>query len=180
MARLTCSGQLDKARVEIELLGLPGEIEGVDGDAVAAEAGAGIEGLEAERLGLGGVDDFKQVDAHAHAELFQLVDQCDVDAAIDVLEQLGHLRDGGRRDRDGAVEDGCVDSGGQFARDRAAAAHHLGNIAPGDRVVAGIFALGRESDIESRSCRRRAPRADRMDCPAPTGERRLLQWCRDR
>jgi hypothetical protein len=55
--------------------GLPGEIEGVDGDAVAAEAGAGIEGLEAEGLGLGGVDDFVDVDAHAHAELLELVDQ---------------------------------------------------------------------------------------------------------
>ena len=89
------AGQLDEAGVEVELLGLPGEIERVDGDAVAAEAGAGIEGLEAEGLGFGGVDDFVDVDAHLHAELLELVDQGDVDAAVDVFEQLGHLGDRG-------------------------------------------------------------------------------------
>ena len=65
--RVDFSGQLDEAGVKIELLRLPREIERVDGDAVAAEAGAGIEGLKSEWLGLGGADDFKQVDAHAHA-----------------------------------------------------------------------------------------------------------------
>ena len=94
------AGQLDEAGAEVELLGLPGEIEGVDGDAVAAEAGAGIEGLEAEGLGFGRVDDFVDVDAHAHAELLELVDQRDVDAAVDVLKQLGHLGDRGAADRE--------------------------------------------------------------------------------
>ena len=77
--------------MEVELLGFPGEIEGVDGDAVAAEAWAGVEGLEAEGFGFGGVDDFVDVDFHAHAELFQLVDEGDVDATVDVFEELGHL-----------------------------------------------------------------------------------------
>jgi hypothetical protein len=48
--------------VEVELLGFPGKIKRIDGYAVAAETGAGIEGLEAEGLGFGGVDDFVDVD----------------------------------------------------------------------------------------------------------------------
>ena len=81
--------------MEVELFGLPGEIEGVNGDAVTAEAGAGIKGLEAEGLGLGGVDDLVNVDAHSHAELLELIYEGDVDAAVDVFQQLGHFRDGG-------------------------------------------------------------------------------------
>ncbi len=149
MASVDLAGEFDEARVEIELLRFPGEVERVDGDAVAAEAGAGIEGLEAEGLGFGGVDDFKQVDAHAHAKLLQFVDQGDVDAAVDVFKQLGHLRRGRRRDRNGAVEDGRVDGGGQFESYWSATAHDFWNVAAGDRIVAGIFALGRESDVES-------------------------------
>ena len=79
------AGQLDEAGAEIEFPSFPGEIEGIDGYAVTAEAGAGVEGLEAEGLGFGSVDDFVDVNAHAHAELLELIDQGDVDAAIDVF-----------------------------------------------------------------------------------------------
>ena len=116
---------------------------------MAAEAGAGIEGLEAEGLGLGRVDDFVDVDAHAHAKLLELVDQRDVDAAIDVLKQLGHLGDGWAADRHDAAEDGAVEGGGQLRGGRAAAADHLGNVVTRDGVVAGIFALGREGDVDA-------------------------------
>ena len=150
------AGQLDEAGAEVELLGLPGEIEGIDGDAVAAEAGAGIEGLEAEGLGFGGVDDFVDVDAHAHAELLELVDQRDVDAAIDVFKQLGHLRDGGAADGHDAAEDGAVEGCGQLGGSGTAAADNLGDVVAGDGVVAGIFALGREGDVEAGLRRRRA------------------------
>ncbi len=143
------AGQLDEAGAEVELLGLPGEIKGIDGDAVAAQAGAGIEGLEAEGLGLGRVDDFVDVDAHAHAELLELVDQRDVDAAVDVFQQLGHLGDRGAADRNHAAEDGAVESRGQFGGSRAAAADDLGNVVAGDGVVAGVFALGREGDVDA-------------------------------
>ncbi len=130
-------------------LGLPGEIEGVDGDAVAAETGAGIEGLEAEGLGFGGVDDLVDVDAHPHAKLLELVDQGDIDAAIDVFEELGHLGDGGTADGDGAAEDGAVHGGGQFTGFGAASADDLGNVVAGDAVVAWVFALWREGDMDA-------------------------------
>ncbi len=109
---------------------------------MAAEAGAGVKGLEAKGLGFGGVDDFVDVDAHAHAKLLELVDQRDIDAAIDVFEELGHLGHRGRADRDHAAKDGAVKCGRQFRGDRAAAADHFGNIVACDGVVAGVFALG--------------------------------------
>jgi hypothetical protein len=86
------AGEFDEAGAEVELAGLPGKVEGVDGDAVTAESGTRIEGLEAEGLGFGSVDDLVDVDAHADAELFEFVDEGDIDAAINVFEELGHLR----------------------------------------------------------------------------------------
>ena len=116
---------------------------------MAAQAGAGIEGLEAERLCLGRVDDFVDIDAHPHAELLELVDQRDVDAAVDVFKQLGHLGDRGAADLDDAAEDGAIEGRSQLRGCRAAAADDLGNVVPGDGVVAGIFALGRKGDVDA-------------------------------
>src|SRR5580658_3327288 len=105
---------------------------------MAAEAGAWIERLEAEGFSLGGVDDFVDVDAHLHAELLEFIDEGDVDAAVDVFEELGHLGYGGRTDRDYLAEDGAVHGGGQFECDGAAAADDFGDVVTGDGVVAGI------------------------------------------
>ena len=91
------AGELDELRVEAELARLPREVEGIDGDAVAAEARARAEAHVAERLGRGGVDDLPDVDPHPVAEDRELVDERDVDRAEDVLEQLrelGRLRAG--------------------------------------------------------------------------------------
>jgi len=140
-AGIDFAGEFDEAGAEVELLGFPGEVEGIDGDAMASEAGAGVEGLEAEGLGFGGVDDFVDVDAHAHAELLELVDERDVDAAVDVFKQLGHFSDGGAADADGAAEDGAIHGGGEIRGGLAASADHLGNVVAGDGVVAGVFAL---------------------------------------
>ena len=59
-----------------------------------AQPRPGIKRLEAERLGLGRVDHFPDVDAHAVEEHLQLVDQRDVHGAVGVFEDLaglGHL-----------------------------------------------------------------------------------------
>ncbi len=55
------AGQFDEAGAEAVFARLPGEVEGVDGDAVAAEAGSGVVGGEAEGLGGGSADDFVDV-----------------------------------------------------------------------------------------------------------------------
>src|ERR1700747_730045 len=78
--------ELNEACTEIELLRLPREVEGVDGNAMATEAGARQEPREAEGLGLRRVNHLVDVDSHAHAELFEFVDERDVDTAIDVFE----------------------------------------------------------------------------------------------
>src|SRR5271165_2974717 len=89
------SGQLDEAGLEIKLFRFPREIERVDGNAVPAQARAGIKGMEAERLGGGGFNDLPDIDAHAQTQQLEFVDQRDVDAAVNVLQQFGHFR--GRR-----------------------------------------------------------------------------------
>ena len=103
------AGELDEAGREVVLARLPREVERVDRDAVAAEAGARIEAHEPERLGVCRVDDLPDVDSHPIAQLGELVDERDVDRAEDVLEQLrqlGRLR--GRDAMDG-VDRGAVE-----------------------------------------------------------------------
>jgi hypothetical protein len=91
------SGRLDEAGAEIKFFGFPGEIEGVNRNAMPTQTGTGIERVEAERLGGSGRDHLPNVDVHAQAQQLEFIHQCDVDAAIDVLQQFGHLR--GRRAR---------------------------------------------------------------------------------
>ena len=133
---------------------------------MAAEPGAGIEGLEAEGLGFGRVDDLVNVDAHAHAQLLELVDQRNVDAAVDVFKQLGHLGNGGAADRHDAAEDRAVHGCGQFRGRRAASAHDFGNVVAGHGVVAGIFALRRKGHVDAGLFERRAQPSVRAGCRA--------------
>ena len=65
------AGQLDEACGTVELARSPAEVEGVDRDAVAADAGAGVEGLEAEGLGGGRVDDLRESPALTIFDLLQ-------------------------------------------------------------------------------------------------------------
>jgi len=91
-------GEVDEAGRGAQLAGTPREELRVEGDAVPADPGAGVEGLEAERLGRGGVDDLPDVDVEGVGELRELVDERDVDRAVGVLEQLRQLGGAGRPD----------------------------------------------------------------------------------
>src|SRR6516225_1524116 len=91
--------ELDEARGDAVFPRLPGEIEGVDGDAMPAEPGAGIEGHEAEGLGLGRFDDFPDIDSHGGIDELQFIDEGDVDGAEDVLAELHRLCHLDGRDR---------------------------------------------------------------------------------
>jgi hypothetical protein len=104
--------------------------------------------VEPKRLCGGRFNHLPNVDAHSQAEKFQFVDQGDVYAAIDIFKKLGHFRYLRGRYRNSPVEDGSVESAGQFCCHRTEAADDLRNIASGDRVVAGIFAFGGERDEE--------------------------------
>ena len=103
-----------------------------------------IKGLEPEGLGFCRIDHFVNIDAHAQAQLLQLVDESNVDAAINILKELAHLRDRRAADRHYAAEDRAVHGCGQLRADRTATTHHFRNISPIRAVVAGIFALRRK------------------------------------
>src|SRR3984885_8280932 len=138
------AGQLDEAGREIVFPGFPRQIVRIDRNAVAPETGPGIERHEAEGFCGGAVDDLPDVEAHAQAELLELVNHGDVHAAENVLHELDHFgcaRGGDRNDfrHDLRVEAGC----GAAAR-WVNAADDFWNLREAELFVAGIFAFGRE------------------------------------
>ena len=52
---------------------------------------ARIECLKSKWLCLSGFNDFKEVNIHAHTKLLEFVDECNVYATVDILEQFRHL-----------------------------------------------------------------------------------------
>ena len=110
--------------------------------------GPGIERHEAERLGLGRVDHFPDVDVHPVAHQRQLVDQADVHRAERVLEQLDHLGDAGRADRNDGLDRRAVELAGELRAGRREAADDLRHVVRLERRVARIDALGREGEEE--------------------------------
>ena len=110
--------------------------------------GPGIEGLEAEGLGLGSLDDLPDVDPHAIEDDLQLVDQGDVDGPIRVLEDLARLGRLTARHRDDARHGGGIETPGQQAAPLVEAADDLGDVRGRVVRVAGILALGAVGEEE--------------------------------
>ena len=107
-----------------------------------AEARSRIKSIKAERLGLRSGDDFPDVDAHAHAKKLEFIHQRDIDAAIDVLQELGHLRGARRADQVGVLKDALVERLRRQGAGGVDAADNLGNLVGLEILVSGIFALG--------------------------------------
>src|SRR5271155_4426692 len=99
---------------------------------MSSQARSRIKRMKAERFGGSGGNDFPDVQIHAQAQQLQLVDQRDVDAAVDVFEELGHLGRGGRGDGNGAMEDGSVESAGQLRSLWIQSADNFRDIATGE------------------------------------------------
>ena len=110
--------------------------------------GPGVEGHEAEGLGLGSVDDFPHVDGHPVAHQRQLVDEADVDGAERVLEQLDHLRDARRADRNDGLDRRTVEGARELDAGRRQAADDLRHVVRLKRRIARVDALGREREKE--------------------------------
>ena len=127
------------------------EVERVDRDAVPAQAGAGIERLEPERLGLRRLDHLPDVDPHPIEEDLQLVDQRDVHGPIRVLEDLARLGDLGRRDGDDPDDHPPVERRGDLQARGVETADDLGDRRGRERRVARVFALGAEGEEEVRA-----------------------------
>ena len=64
-----------------------------------AHAPTGIKGHKTERLGLGHVDHLPDINTHRAVNDLQFVNQCDVDAAEDILGQLDGSSGCSRGDR---------------------------------------------------------------------------------
>ncbi len=127
---------------------LPGEIGGIDGKAVTADAWSGVEGHEPEGFGFGGVDDVPEVDAELAGVDGEFVDEGDVDVAEGVLEEFGQFGFFGSFGGEGAVDEvvveglhglegGLVDSGDDF-----------GGALEVPGLVAGVDAFGGEAEVE--------------------------------
>src|SRR5215471_2428780 len=137
-------GKGDELRLIARETNLPGQIERIDGDAVPADPGAGIEGHEPEGLGRGRIDDLPGVDADFPTRESKLVGEGDVDAAEGVLEKLGGLGDAGARGLEHAGRDVAIETGHEFGAAWGDAAHYLGDVGGGELAIARIDPLGGE------------------------------------
>src|SRR5207249_1124713 len=73
--RVDLTGELDEAGVLAKLPRLPGEIEGINGNAMPAQTGAGIKRHKPERLGFGRSNHFPDINAHRRVNHLQFIDQ---------------------------------------------------------------------------------------------------------
>ncbi len=112
----------DRAEFSLEL---PREVGGVDGKAMAPDAGPWVEGHEAERLGFRCVDHIPEVNTQFSRVDGDFVDECDVDMAKGVFEEFGELGFFGAFGGEGGVDEvvveglddnegGIVDAGDDF------------------------------------------------------------------
>ena len=136
--------QLDEAGLEAVLPRLPTEVERINGNTVAAQAGPRVERHETEWLRSRRVDYLPHIDVEVAAHQGQLVHHADVDGAERVLKQLDHLRHARRRDRDDRLHDVPVERGGRLGRPGVDPAHHPRDVARRPLAVAGVDPFRRE------------------------------------
>src|SRR6185503_429381 len=133
--------QFDESRVEVPLLGLPRQIEGIDGNAVSPAARPRIKRVESERFCRSRFNHFPDVQVHPQTQELQLIYQRDIYAAVDILKQLGHLRSSRGSDLDGAVEDGSIEQTRKLRCLRAQPADDFRNVTARHGLVSRVLAL---------------------------------------
>ena len=146
------AGQLDEPALEPRLPGLPRKIEGIDRDAVAAQARPRVKRHEAEGFGLRRVDHFPDTDVHLVAHQRDFVHQADVHRPEGVLEQLHHLGHPRRTDRHDTIDRGPIQRAGGLG---ACLAHPADDFRDVPRVVILIarihpFRREREEEVDIR------------------------------
>ena len=142
------ASQLDEAAVEIQFTGPPCEIPRVDRDAVAADAHARVKRHETKGFGFGGSLHLPDVDAEGRVDGLEFVDQADVDVAEDVFGELDGLCGVAAADGNDGVDGLGVEFAGALQAALGQAADDLGYLAQLTFGIAGIFALGREGEME--------------------------------
>ena len=108
-ACIDLASQLDELGRHFVFAGNPTQIKRVNRDAVTAEARPGIERLVTERLCLGSVNHFPDVDPDFLKQDFELIDHRDVDASVGVFQDLAGFsnfatRNGYRRRNSAGVQ----------------------------------------------------------------------------
>src|ERR1700722_5711682 len=88
---INLAGEFDEARFLAKLFRAPGEIEGINWDAMAAESWTGIKRHEPKWLGARRGDDFPYIYIHRAVDGLEFVHERDVDGAENIFEQLGGL-----------------------------------------------------------------------------------------
>ena len=142
------AGGLDEAGDETVLLRPIGHVVRVEGDAVTADARAGVERHETVGLGSRGVDHLPGVDAHPLEDEGHLVDESNIDVSEDVLDHLHGLSRAGIADRDNLVHDAPVEGGsdlGALGVDAADDGRYLVN---GEVLIPGVNPLGGVGDAK--------------------------------
>ena len=119
----------------------------IDGDAVAADAGAGLQDLH-PRMVVGELDQLPDVDAEPVADERQLVGERDVHVAEGVLRQLGHLGGARVRLQALALHEQAVEGHRELRAARAHAADHAVVLDELAQHVAGQHALGAIGDAD--------------------------------
>ena len=105
----------DHLRMEADRFGLVGQIIGIDANAVTADE-AGAKRLEIP-FGAGRLEHLARLEAKLLEQHGELVDQCDVHVALDVLDYLGGLGNADRARAMGAGgDDGAVHGVDQIGR----------------------------------------------------------------
>src|SRR5262249_52430965 len=92
-ARIDLASQLNKTRMLTIFAGLPCEIKRIDRDTVATETWSRIERSEPKRLRASRFDNFPDINSHGSVNQLELVNQCDIDTAKDIFQQLGSFSD---------------------------------------------------------------------------------------
>ena len=135
------SRQFDEARVHAILPRLPGQVIGIDGDAVPAQARSGVERLEPERLGRSRLNHFPDVNAHPIGGHLQFVHQSDVHGPVDIFQQLGELGHLGGTHRNHLRNHRLIESLPHPGTVPGDSPDHLGNHGGREVGIAGILPL---------------------------------------
>src|SRR5262249_6722215 len=104
------SGQVNEAGRKVVLLGFPGQIVRVDGDTVAAETASWIQRRIAECFRGCGIDDFPNIDSNPVGQQLQFINERDIYAAVNILQQLHKLSSASRGDSYDSIDDLAIQS----------------------------------------------------------------------
>ena len=111
---------------------------------MSTEAWSGVEGLEAEGFGFGGVDNFPDIDAHAIEEHFEFVDECDIDGTVGVFEDFAGFGDFGIVDADHFDDGVAVEIGGEISGVLIGSADDFGDTCCGVVGIPWVLTFGAE------------------------------------